>query len=780
MKVGILTHYNVNNQGAQLQMLAMKAWLEEHGHKAVILTYKKNFDFDPSEEQRNSGSFANFPYYIKHFLLEKGPGLTVFNTRKVLTHRKAFQQLETLPYDTLDLDCVIIGSDEVFSIDVGCNRMMYGHDLKVPAIAYAPAFGRTTEDTLKEYNCYDLVCDGLSNMFRLSARDTHTKEMAEHITGRDVPLVCDPVVLYSGKSFKVPVKPIGKPYMIVYSYDRHMVEPEEIRAIRSYAKRHSLLTVSLGTYHAWCDRNIICNAKEWYSYFADAECVLTDTFHGSIAAMKNHCRAAFFIRESINAFKMESLLETAGLEAQRLHSLTPDQLEKTFSREIDYDSVDLRLRRLVESSEQYLLEALEGVERRKADQLQVYRNIKAPSRYACSGCGACTAVCSEEAVSLQLDKAGFYSAIIDEVKCIQCGLCQKVCLRYEETIRGTDLRETPLFAMQSINPQVVRNCSSGGIAHELSLQALKNNRRVIGVIYDTVTDRAEHIIADTEEDLAVLDGSKYLQSNPENAFRQAFRDVRQDASARYLVFGTPCQIAGLDAASRQTGVRKQYLLVELFCHGVPSYKLWEVVCLRIRQKIGKGRFDSVQFRYKKNDWHSYCLRVVSHDRIYYGARETELFWQVFFENILLGDSCYNCRLRKEVSKADLRLGDYWGRRFQNRKDGVSAVFACTNQGKIALKELINQGRLMRLDAGDAAEMLSAQNMSGYSQQALHDSALQALREEGIEEAVRVSHRGMNRKQKVKRVMLSASAVLPDEMRNRLRKRNSSRKLRSFK
>ena len=28
MKVGILTHYNVNNQGAQLQMLAMKAWLD--------------------------------------------------------------------------------------------------------------------------------------------------------------------------------------------------------------------------------------------------------------------------------------------------------------------------------------------------------------------------------------------------------------------------------------------------------------------------------------------------------------------------------------------------------------------------------------------------------------------------------------------------------------------------------------------------------------------------------------------------------------------------------
>ena len=124
---------------------------------------------------------------------------------------------------------------------------MYGYGLgKKPAIAYAPAFGRTTEELLKKYHCYDLVKKGLSSMYALSARDQHTREMIFHMTGRDVPLVNDPVLLYSGRKFHVPVRKIRKRYLLVYAYDRNMTDKEEIRNIRYYAKKHGLITVSLG------------------------------------------------------------------------------------------------------------------------------------------------------------------------------------------------------------------------------------------------------------------------------------------------------------------------------------------------------------------------------------------------------------------------------------------------------------------------------------------------------------------------------------------------------
>lgn len=361
MKIGILTHYNVYNHGAQLQMYAMKSWLEELGHQVCILTYEKNFDFDRKEASKNSASFRNIGYYLRDYLLKKGPGLTLFNARKVFALNKAIGQLPTAPYDDNDCDAIIIGSDEVFSIDVGCNKMMYGHGLKSPAIAYAPAFGRATLEDLKAYNCHDLIRDGLQGMYALSARDVHTRDMILTLTGREVPLVCDPVILYSGRSFPVPVKPIGKPYLLVYSYSRHMVDKEEIRQIRAYARKHKLITVSLGNYHSWCDRNVVCDAREWYSYFRDAACVVTDTFHGAVVAMKNHCNVAVYIRPSINAFKMESLLANTGLEERRLQTLTEGELDRVLSGTIDYHAVEEKFAEMVNFSENYLKNALENV-----------------------------------------------------------------------------------------------------------------------------------------------------------------------------------------------------------------------------------------------------------------------------------------------------------------------------------------------------------------------------------------------------------------------------------
>ena len=362
MKIGILTHYNVNNQGAQLQMLALKYYLEDMGHQVYILTYDKNFDFEKDEAKKNSMSVWNFPYYARNYLFDKGFSLTLFNIRKALRHKKSRENLNFEQYNRNDCDAVIIGSDEVFSIDVGCNRMMYGHDLNgTPAIAYAPAFGRTTEELLKKYHCYEMVKSGLSKMYALSARDKHTQEMIFHLTGRKVPMVSDPVLLYNGKNFHVPVKKIKKKYILVYAYDRNMTDEEEIRNIKYYTEKHGLITVSLGTYHKWCDKNVVCNAKEWYSYFKYAECVITDTFHGTVVAIKNHCNVAVFIRKSINAFKLESLLKETGLQGRRLEQLTAKNLEYVLSQPIDYERIDKNIEESLEVSRDYLKKALEKI-----------------------------------------------------------------------------------------------------------------------------------------------------------------------------------------------------------------------------------------------------------------------------------------------------------------------------------------------------------------------------------------------------------------------------------
>ena len=45
MKIGIITHHDVHNHGALLQLNALSKELASHGHSAAALSYTKNFDF---------------------------------------------------------------------------------------------------------------------------------------------------------------------------------------------------------------------------------------------------------------------------------------------------------------------------------------------------------------------------------------------------------------------------------------------------------------------------------------------------------------------------------------------------------------------------------------------------------------------------------------------------------------------------------------------------------------------------------------------------------------
>lgn len=360
MKIGILTHYDVNNQGAQLQMYALYNKIIELGHVPKILTYVKNFDFNFCERLKNQVSIKSIPYYLKSYMLDRGFNLTLFNTKKYLANqrfRNNYYQFEK--YATADINCAIVGSDEVFSIPVGVNMMMYGHCLSTGNVfAYAPSFGETNIILLKKHHCSELVSSGLLKFKALSARDTHTYEMIKSLTGIDAEIVCDPVFLYDFTKIKVNVKLPKHKYLLIYSYDRWMNDPSEIKAIKDYAKSKNLITVAAGTYHKWCDKNISCNCLEWIEYFRGAEGVITDTFHGTILSIMTNKPMAVYVR-SLNSNKLTDLLERTGLNDRRIKSISTINICKVFDTDIDFIKTNHVIKDLSDHGTEFLKKAIQ-------------------------------------------------------------------------------------------------------------------------------------------------------------------------------------------------------------------------------------------------------------------------------------------------------------------------------------------------------------------------------------------------------------------------------------
>lgn len=359
MKVGILTHHTVINQGAILQMYATTKWLQERGIDVCTLSYIKNFDFDLETSAKYNISLKNYPYYFREYLLKKGIGLTIFNIKKQILYKKYIK--ETFKFENYALnyqDAVIVGSDEVFSLEYGCNSMMYGHGVNTDKlISYAPSFGQTDIVRIEKYHYKELLKSGLEKFSYLSVRDKKSAETVEKLIGQIPEIVCDPVLLYDFKKVKTDIKKIKQKYLLVYAYDKNMTDKNEVEAIIKYAKEKGLITVSAGTYHKWCDLNIVCDPLEWIEYFRNAEEIITDTFHGAILSIITNKNSFYYIR-NINTNKLSNLLKQFYLENKILKEISYKELKRVEKEKQNFEEINKKLKEIRKSSEEFLIKAL--------------------------------------------------------------------------------------------------------------------------------------------------------------------------------------------------------------------------------------------------------------------------------------------------------------------------------------------------------------------------------------------------------------------------------------
>lgn len=153
---------------------------------------------------------------------EDGLGCLFYQFKKQQVLKKFREDnFKMLPYtESAQLDCVIVGADEVFSLENGVNFVMFGHGITSPRlVAYAPSAGQTDLARVEKFGCKELLASGFGKFTALSARDVGTQQLLHELTGKDAPIVCDPALLYPfhillrrrrSTSLFIPTSPISR------------------------------------------------------------------------------------------------------------------------------------------------------------------------------------------------------------------------------------------------------------------------------------------------------------------------------------------------------------------------------------------------------------------------------------------------------------------------------------------------------------------------------------------------------------------------------------------
>lgn len=318
----------------------------------------------------------------------------------------------------------------------------------------------------------------------------------------------------------------------------------------------------------------------------------------------------------------------------------------------------------------------------------------------CYGCSVCATVCPQRIIEISLNHDGFYEPhITDCEKCTDCGLCMDVCA-YSHDKLSVENNPLKCFAAWSKEPAVRKKCSSGGVGFEIGRYLIGQGYKVCGVRYNIDTNRAEHYIATTIEQLIPSIGSKYIQSYTVDGFKAINR------KEKYLVTGTPCQIDSFRRYIRKFKKEDNFILMDFFCHGVPSMLVWDKYVKWVETKVGKLTY--VSWRNKFTGWHdSWAMsidgvqtaepvnwqdsynKLIQERKGYLNSRlsQGDMFYRLFLSDTCLGKACYEkCKYKYDKSAADIRIGDLWGKTYENEEKGVSGTVAFTEIGYEVLKK----------------------------------------------------------------------------------------------
>lgn len=264
---------------------------------------------------------------------------------------------------------VLVGSDQLWlpgNIAADYYTLNFVPD-EINTVAYATSFGQSSlpKDTTKLAKVF------LSKIKHISVREESGARIVNNITGRTVPVVCDPTLLFDGKDWMIiqeeaPI--IEGEYIFVYFLGNNLLHREFVTRLK---KETSLKVVCLPHIDEYVEADEACSdirlydidSGQFLNLIRNAKYVCTDSFHCSAFSIqyeKNFFTFRRFSntsRQSTNS-RLETLFNMTGIEDRLI--VGNENIKKVLTIKTDYSLVRERLRKNIEESYKYLTTALEN------------------------------------------------------------------------------------------------------------------------------------------------------------------------------------------------------------------------------------------------------------------------------------------------------------------------------------------------------------------------------------------------------------------------------------
>lgn len=366
-KVEIISMQQVDNYGSVLQAYSLKKMIESLGFKVFFTDIEKgeneklNLQCAGRDMVRNAACMNYKQRSYRNFMARIRSKFVRMQMQKIFS---AFRNAAELNSSVLDIqydDCVI-GSDEVFNclqkVEWGFSPQLFG-DVKNAnnVITYAASCGFTKTEMLSE-ELKSVISEALGKFSAISVRDANTAQFIQSLSSKECVYNLDPVAVgdftmelaQTNLNSKLPSR-----YCIVYAYSNRINSLEEIQAIKSYCQKRDLKIIAPFGEQEWIALNKPLTPFELLRAFQEAECIITDTFHGTLFGAKFGKRLAILIRES-NQNKLGDLTKRLHIENHVVKDVS--ELEVVLDIDLDKEKIQELLEKEKKKSLDFLQQQL--------------------------------------------------------------------------------------------------------------------------------------------------------------------------------------------------------------------------------------------------------------------------------------------------------------------------------------------------------------------------------------------------------------------------------------